>query len=499
MEFSSVRYGTVIGTRMRRVAAAVPLLALVAGSGLTLAVSGAVPGQATRPAGAEATSTTAPGDPGPTPSDPDPTGPTSPSDPTTPPPTSGPGTTSTTTGPAASTTTTAPTVGSLPPADGAEDDDVGSSFGPQAPFDPRSKQTLPDRIAQAARDQGSADRALAAARAELDRARRAIADQQDQLAGLASSERQLLAAARQAQSLLVERAVTLYMVGGAASSVDLLGRADPSDIEIGMTMLGEVLDNLSVKARSFLASRDALSSSLRGQLDAGAGLDEHLREAEAGVSQADLVDQAAGWELQTYRDGSHVWIPGFVFPVLGPTRFDDSFGDARLSGTNEQHWHEGCDVVAAAGTPMVAVEDGVLTRYDSGDPLGGNAITLTGVSGYWYYYAHLSAFVPTLKQGDAVTAGEVIGYVGATGDALAPHLHFEVHDPGGQVLDSFGLLKAAWVARQAALWIGGDDPSNPPDPVSHPDPGTPAGFPRDAEGQPVPAAPGQVAPPPAPY
>ena len=175
-----------------------------------------------------------------------------------------------------------------------------------------------------------------------------------------------------------------------------------------------------------------------------------------------LVDQAAGWQLEAYRDNSHIWVPGFIFPVEGPTRFVDSFGDARLSGTTEQHWHEGCDVMAAAGTPLVAVEDGVLTKYGGGDPLGGKSFVLTGDSGYWYYYAHLSRFVPTLKQGDLVTAGEVVGYVGATGDAVAPHLHFEIHDPGGQVLDSYGLLEAAWKARQQQLKLPGDDPGADP-------------------------------------
>ncbi len=464
------------------------LAALVAVSGLGLAVAGLGlgPGRGDHlvrfgvVAGADETTevTSAP------PTDPPPTDP-----PTTDPTSTEASSTTTTPGPVPESTTTTP-VGSLPPP--GSETDVGSAFGPQAAFDPKSRLALPAEIARATREKTNADRGLVAARVALSRAQQAIADYQHDLGGLAASEKRLLAAAQKAQSLLVERAVTMYMAGGGSSAVDLLARANPSEIEIGMAMLDEVLDQLGARARDYATSRDALSSSLRGELDAGVPLPAQLAAAQSGLDDATAVDQAAGWQLEAYEDNSHVWIPGFIFPVLGPTRFDDSFGDGRLAGTTEQHWHEGCDVVAAAGTPMVAVDDGVLTSFGGADPLGGNSVILTAASGYWYYYAHLSAFAPGLKQGDAVKAGQVIGLVGATGDAMAPHLHFEIHDPTGQVLDAYGLLKAAWVARQSLLWMGGDDPSQPPDMARHPDPGTPAGFPRYPNGSPVPAVAGQV-------
>ena len=138
------------------------------------------------------------------------------------------------------------------------------------------------------------------------------------------------------------------------------------------------------------------------------------------MATATQVDQAAEWQLESFENHSHVWVPGFVFPVAGPTRFVDSFGDARLVGTSEQHWHEGCDVMAATGTPLVAVEDGVLTSYGGSDPLGGLSVFLKGASGYTYYYAHLSAFAPGLSQGDTVTAGQVVGFVGSTGRRPRP-------------------------------------------------------------------------------
>ena len=89
-----------------------------------------------------------------------------------------------------------------------------------------------------------------------------------------------------------------------------------------------------------------------------------------------------------------------MFPVAGPVQFIDSFGFPRLLGTGQQHWHEGCDVMSPMGTPLVAVEDGIVTKVGS-NLLGGLSVKITGTSGYWYYYAHLSAFAPGLVQGSA--------------------------------------------------------------------------------------------------
>ena len=258
-------------------------------------------------------------------------------------------------GPDQSTTTTAP--GTLPAGDGAEDD-VGSAFGPQAPFNPASKQPQPAAIARAQHDQDVADAALVAAQGRLDQARQAIADEQDSLAGLAASQRRLLAAAEQAQTLLVERAVTLYMAGGGSSSVDLLGRANPSDIEIGMEMLDEVLDQLwgawrlpglARCTRILVAGAAGPGQPVAGPADRCPGRPDHGHRRRPGRPLA--ADDLSGRQPRPWRRASS-------------SRCSDRPASStrsatlRLSGTSEQHWHEGCDVMAAAGTPMVAVEDG---------------------------------------------------------------------------------------------------------------------------------------------
>jgi murein DD-endopeptidase MepM/ murein hydrolase activator NlpD len=88
------------------------------------------------------------------------------------------------------------------------------------------------------------------------------------------------------------------------------------------------------------------------------------------------------------------------------------------------------------GTPVIAVVAGNVTMKVN--TLGGNTASLLGVDGNRYYYAHLSAW-----EGDArsVNAGEVIGYVGHTGDTTANHLHFEIHPGGGAAIDPYPTVR----------------------------------------------------------
>ena len=117
---------------------------------------------------------------------------------------------------------------------------------------------------------------------------------------------------------------------------------------------------------------------------------------------------------------------GLLVPVQGVdrTQLSDTFGDAR----GDERLHEALDIMAPAGTPVLAVADGHVEKlFDS--ERGGLTVYQFEPSGRWcYYYAHLQSYAPGLVEGAEVKRGQVLGYVGSTGNASpsAPHLHFAV-------------------------------------------------------------------------
>ena len=117
---------------------------------------------------------------------------------------------------------------------------------------------------------------------------------------------------------------------------------------------------------------------------------------------------------------------GYVFPVFGPVSFGDSFGAPRSNIPGG--WHHGEDIFAPQGAPILAVADGTIHTVGF-IKIGGYRFWLRDDSGNEFYYAHLSAYTPLAVDGKRVEAGDVIGFVGDTGDAEGgtPHLHFEIH------------------------------------------------------------------------
>jgi murein DD-endopeptidase MepM/ murein hydrolase activator NlpD len=116
---------------------------------------------------------------------------------------------------------------------------------------------------------------------------------------------------------------------------------------------------------------------------------------------------------------------GYVFPVYGPSSWSDTFRAPRAAPVG---WHHGIDIFAPLGAPILAVADGTLFSVGWND-IGGYRLWLQDREGNEFYYAHLSAFSTLAVEGAQVRAGDVIGFVGSTGDAenTPYHLHFEIH------------------------------------------------------------------------
>ena len=125
--------------------------------------------------------------------------------------------------------------------------------------------------------------------------------------------------------------------------------------------------------------------------------------------------------------------PFAVCPVGGPHAVADNFGDLRHEPGGGIHWHEGDDIMAAEGTPILAPFDGVASVSHSF--LGGLGVYVHGDYGY-VYNAHLSR----LGSLGPVEAGDVVGYVGSTGHSSGPHDHFEWHPENGPAVDPYGFL-----------------------------------------------------------
>ena len=116
----------------------------------------------------------------------------------------------------------------------------------------------------------------------------------------------------------------------------------------------------------------------------------------------------------------------YVFPIDGGASYSDTYG----AGRNDIYdgWHHGDDLFAPLGTPVVAVARGTLSLV-GWNSLGGWRVWLTDRKGNSFYYAHLAAYARWILTHPHVRAGQVLGFLGRTGDAFTtpPHLHFEIH------------------------------------------------------------------------
>lgn len=145
-----------------------------------------------------------------------------------------------------------------------------------------------------------------------------------------------------------------------------------------------------------------------------------------------------------------------LLPVQGilPESLSNTFDDARGTGRR----HDALDIMAPRGTPVLAVADGKVEKLFDSERGGLTIYQFEPSDRYSYYYAHLDRYAPGLKEGQSVSKGEVIAYVGSTGNASAdaPHLHFAIFRLGpkkrwssGEAINPYPVLtgKPAAVAQ----------------------------------------------------
>lgn len=150
----------------------------------------------------------------------------------------------------------------------------------------------------------------------------------------------------------------------------------------------------------------------------GRSIKGKLRELE-GSNKAKIIIRQA----KLLEKGGVQFSPDFTFPVQQKEIWYTDTWLAPRDGGERQHL--GADIFAPEGTPVYACTDGTINRIGWNE-LGGNRIGLLGKDGIYYYYAHLSAYATGIEEGSKIAGGQLLGYVGHTGNAVGTpdHLHF---------------------------------------------------------------------------
>lgn len=271
-----------------------------------------------------------------------------------------------------------------------------------------------------------------------------------------------------------ERADILYRYGSTGVVEALFGSQDLSELATKTEMLSQIqfgdtevfvklartqdrLESLSEELADRRSELDTTSTSLQDEAEA---LREQLAEVGDEYSElkekieqarAEAAREEAAQETTTSTapdtsepapdtapapDAPIQTQPGasMVCPVDGPVSFIDSWGYPRSGGRS----HEGTDLMADYGTPVVAIVSGTITLSDYGDSAGYWQI-LSGDDGNDYWYMHNQE---NLVNGGHVQAGEQIATVGDTGNATGvPHVHFEYHPGGGGPVNPYPLVR----------------------------------------------------------
>jgi murein DD-endopeptidase MepM/ murein hydrolase activator NlpD len=264
---------------------------------------------------------------------------------------------------------------------------------------------------------------------------------------LAKTERQLRAATKRlngrVNNMYRGRGVEFVdlLVGAVtyeefATRIDYLQRIGSADAE-ALAEVKALKRRLLLERRTLLAQRKTRSKDLKKLRAQRNQLRKRLRVLNADfLTVKSRLDAARSGGRRPSGVRAVAGPNGMVFPVVGSYYYANTWGASRSGGRRS---HKGTDIMAPHGTPCVAVLSGTVDARSGG--LGGRTIWLTASNGWQFYYAHLSSWAVTSGH---VSAGQVIGYVGSTGNASggAPHLHFEIHPGGGGAVNPYYYLRS---------------------------------------------------------
>jgi murein DD-endopeptidase MepM/ murein hydrolase activator NlpD len=307
----------------------------------------------------------------------------------------------------------------------------------------------PPTLAGAQSDLDSAKARLAAAQSRLDQATAAwqsavarLSRTQDELTATQAEHDRLVRLIDRIRLRFQRRAVLAFETGPAGTLDLLLSSNSFAEFSDRIEFLGNMAQadsDLVVQNRVTTEQLRRTEVHLADLSKQQAAQAQQLRASQEAIS-SDVSDLQA--EVDRIRKQMQLaavlglrTIPGAPIstcPVQGPNSFVDSFGWPRPGG----RVHEGIDMIAPYGTPVVAVQPG--NAIQTPNTLGGLAVIVYGPGGDWTYYAHLSSYGAT----GGVGVGTVIGHVGSTGDTSVNHLHFEYHPGGGGAVDPYLALLA---------------------------------------------------------
>lgn len=237
------------------------------------------------------------------------------------------------------------------------------------------------------------------------------------------------------------RSAEMYIVGGSglmntlatAQSVDVFVERLGYLERIRSTEEGELDSIIALQRRAktetveLRRARDEAAAALRTLQQRRSGLDAKLRDWQALLNLSSMTSRESR--------ASRGRVAGFRCPVAGPHGLSNDYGDRRRGGP-----HQGNDLPANSGTPVAAVLTGRIADVVRGGWMG-RGVILRDTAGNEWWYAHLSASY--VSRGEAVTAGQVLGRVGCSGNCTGPHLHFEYHPGGGAARNPYKILRAA--------------------------------------------------------